>query len=81
MLDIPLLLDSKQYFLISHMISPTDVFHPPPTRYSHINCTNISVHNLTFKTLGLQHVSILFGSSSGRNPINNYKPKFKTKLD
>ena len=30
MQDIPPLLDSKQYFFISHMISPTDLFHPPP---------------------------------------------------
>ena len=25
-----MLLDSKQYFFISHMISPIDLFHPPP---------------------------------------------------
>jgi hypothetical protein len=31
MQDISLLLDSKQYFFISDMISPTDLFHPPPT--------------------------------------------------
>jgi hypothetical protein len=30
MYDIPLLLGSKQYFFISHMISPTDLFHPSP---------------------------------------------------
>ena len=30
MQDIPLLLDSKQHILISHMISPTDLFHPSP---------------------------------------------------
>ena len=30
MQDIPLLLESKQYILISHVISPTDLFHPPP---------------------------------------------------
>jgi len=30
MWDIPLLFDSKQYFFISHMISPIDLFHPPP---------------------------------------------------
>jgi hypothetical protein len=30
MQDIPLLLDSKQYFFIYHMISPTGLFHPPP---------------------------------------------------
>ena len=30
MQDIPLLLDSKQYIFISHMISPTDLFHPSP---------------------------------------------------
>jgi len=30
MWDIPLLLDSKQYIFISNMISPTDLFHPPP---------------------------------------------------
>ena len=30
MQDIPLLLDSKQYFFISHMISPTDLLHPSP---------------------------------------------------
>ena len=31
MQDIPLLLDSEQYIFISHMISPTDIFHPPPS--------------------------------------------------
>jgi hypothetical protein len=31
MQDIPLFFDSKQYFFISHMISPTDLCHLPPT--------------------------------------------------
>jgi hypothetical protein len=30
MQDIPLILDSKSYFFISHMIGPTDLFHPSP---------------------------------------------------
>jgi hypothetical protein len=30
MWDIPLFLDSKQYFFISHMISPTDLFRASP---------------------------------------------------
>ena len=30
MQNIPLLLDSMQYFLISHTIGPTDFLHPSP---------------------------------------------------
>jgi hypothetical protein len=30
MLDIPLFLYSMQYFFISHMIGPTDLFQPSP---------------------------------------------------
>ena len=33
MQDIPLLLDSKQYIFISHMIGPNDLLHPSPASH------------------------------------------------
>jgi hypothetical protein len=51
---MPLLLDSKQYFFISHMISPTDLFHPPPA--PHFNFPGVS--DLLPEASKFQHHSI-----------------------
>jgi hypothetical protein len=37
MWDIPLLLDSMQYFLVSNTIGSNDLLHPPPDHISELS--------------------------------------------
>jgi len=53
MQDIPLLLDSKLYFFISHMIGLTDLPYPSPAEISERNlcqCHSLSINSNGFVT-------------------------------
>jgi len=54
MWDVPLLIDSKQHFLISHMIGPTDLLHPSPAPHFKTFQAYIVYYQCIFTARGVQ---------------------------